>query len=415
MAVLAISCGLLPCLFVSFVEVPLSLSNAVQAEEEMFVLDEAGFAALLGALVKQGFKPVGPVVRDGAVVYDTLSSVKDLPVGVADEQEGGQYRLTEGRADAWFGYVMGPTNWKKYLFPARHRLWKAEKAGDKFQYSEPEAEAPAYALIGVRPCELAAIHLQDKVFGYNEEPDPATGHFTDPVYAERRGKAFIVAANCGRAGKTCFCVSMGGDPGVKKGAGFDLAFTEIWQDEKHLFVFAAGSERGVRLMGKLPHRPAQASEIAAADAAVEKARGEMGREMVGDVENLLKRNLHHPQWDDVAERCLSCANCTLVCPTCFCSTVEETTDLKGDNAERWRAWDSCFSLDFSYIHGGAIRREPKARYRQWMTHKLSSWHDQFGSSGCVGCGRCITWCPVGIDITAEAKAIAENDGATASE
>lgn len=394
----------------------MSATHAVQAEEERFVLDEAGFAALLSALVKQGFQPVGPRVRDGAVVYDAIASVKDFPVGVADEQEGGHYRLTEGKADAWFGYVLGPTNWKKYLFPSRHRLWKAERQGEKFAYAEGEDQTPAYALIGVRPCELAAIALQDKVFGYGREANPEAGQFSDPIYAERRSKAFIVAANCGKAGKTCFCVSMGGDPGVGKEANFDLAFTEIWgADDTHLFVFAAGSERGVRLMSKLPYRPAQAGEIEAAEAAVEKARGEMGREMIPDVADLLKRNLHHPQWDSIAERCLSCASCTMVCPTCFCSTVEETTDLKGDHAERWRSWDSCFSLDFSYIHGGAVRREPKARYRQWMTHKLSSWHDQFGSSGCVGCGRCIAWCPVGIDITAEAKAIAETDGATAAD
>ena len=123
------------------------------------------------------------------------------------------------------------------------------------------------------------------------------------------------------------------------------------------------------------------------------------------IKELLYRNLEHPRWEDVARRCLSCTNCTLVCPTCFCTTVEDATDLSGGHAERRRRWDSCFSMDFSYIHGGYIRPSVKARYRQWMTHKLATWIDQFGTSGCVGCGRCITWCPVGIDITAEVKAI----------
>ncbi len=124
------------------------------------------------------------------------------------------------------------------------------------------------------------------------------------------------------------------------------------------------------------------------------------------IKDLLYQNFEHPRWDNVAQRCLTCANCTMVCPTCFCTTVEDVSDVTGDHAERWRRWDSCFTQSFSYIHGGSVRTSAKARYRQWMTHKLASWIDQFGTSGCVGCGRCITWCPVGIDITEEVRAIA---------
>jgi Fe-S oxidoreductase len=99
----------------------------------------------------------------------------------------------------------------------------------------------------------------------------------------------------------------------------------------------------------------------------------------------------------------------MVCPTCFCATVEDATDLTGSATERRRVWDSCFSQEFSYIHGGSVRTSAGARYRQWITHKLATWHEQFGVSGCVGCGRCITWCPVGIDITAEARAVRQGD------
>jgi ferredoxin len=149
--------------------------------------------------------------------------------------------------------------------------------------------------------------------------------------------------------------------------------------------------------------------IDAAAAVVERAAASLGRAMQSDdVRDLLMRNLEHRRWDQVADRCLSCGNCTMVCPTCFCTTVEETSGLTGAESARSRRWDSCFTMDFSYIHGGSVRSSTRSRYRQWMTHKLATWHDQFDMSGCVGCGRCITWCPVGIDITEEVRAIRDD-------
>ena len=134
----------------------------------------------------------------------------------------------------------------------------------------------------------------------------------------------------------------------------------------------------------------------------------MGRALdTGNIQGLLYENAEHPRWEQVAQRCLTCGNCTMVCPTCFCTTVEDTTNLAGDQAARTRRWDSCFSLDFSYIHGGPVRSSTRARYRHWITHKFAAWIDQFGSSGCVGCGRCITWCPVGIDVTEEIRSLRE--------
>ncbi len=378
------------------------------------VIDEAGLASLLSVLIKVGYAPIGPKLRDGAIVYDEIASLADLPVGWSDEQEGGHYRLVSGTKGSFFEYLTGPSSLKKYLFPPKQKLWAADRKGESFKIEELPKDVPAYAFIGVRSCELNAIKIQDKVFGYGREDKCDKGIFSDPGYVARRSKALIVAVNCSRAGKTCFCSSMGGDPHVKEGQGFDLALTELFQGDKHEFVLEIGTEKGGLIAEVLKSREAHSADLSAVEAQAKKARSQMGRKMVSGVKELLQRNLRHERWDQVAERCLSCANCTMVCPTCFCTTVEETTDLTGDHAERWRLWDSCFSVDFSYIHGGAIRREGKARYRQWMTHKLSNWHDQFGSSGCVGCGRCITWCPVGIDITEEAKAINATDGALSS-
>ncbi len=196
--------------------------------------------------------------------------------------------------------------------------------------------------------------------------------------------------------------------GPKAESGFDLALTEILDEQQHYFVVEVGSELGIEILNAVPYREANQDDIERAENVLANTAAQMGRSMdTTDIKNLLYRNLDHPRWENVASRCLSCTNCTMVCPTCFCTTVEDMTDLAGTRAERWRRWDSCFTMDFSYIVGGSVRSSTKARYRQWMTHKLASWIDQFGTSGCVGCGRCITWCPVGIDITEEVRAIRE--------
>ncbi len=217
-----------------------------------------------------------------------------------------------------------------------------------------------------------------------------------------------MAVNCAVAGGTCFCVSM--NTGPKASAGFDLALTEIIEAGEHQFIVEAGSDAGREVLAELPQRAAAQPEIDTAEAVVTQTAASMGRQMRSDdLHELLMGNLNHPRWDQVAERCLTCANCTMVCPTCFCTSVEDASALDGSEAERRRRWDSCFTMDFTYIHGGSVRASPRSRYRQWMTHKLATWIDQFGTSGCVGCGRCITWCPVGIDITEEVHAIRESE------
>jgi formate hydrogenlyase subunit 6/NADH:ubiquinone oxidoreductase subunit I len=247
---------------------------------------------------------------------------------------------------------------------------------------------------------LHAIAVQDKVF--------MNGKYVDPVYKSRRENIFIVAVNCGQAGGACFCVSM--NTGPQATSGFDLALTEVLQNDRHYFVVEVGSEQGAAILRDVPHQTASEAEKAVVEKIVANTTAQMGRSLntIG-IKDLLYRNAEHPRWDEVATRCLSCANCTMVCPTCFCTTVEDVTDLTGEHAERWRKWGSCFTMDFSYIHGGSVRPSVKARYRQWLTHKLASWIDQFGVSGCVGCGRCITWCPAGIDITEEVRAIRDSE------
>jgi formate hydrogenlyase subunit 6/NADH:ubiquinone oxidoreductase subunit I len=368
----------------------------VKAGDQLLLARE-DFQALLDALSERGYRVVGPTPRDGAIVYDEIRSVADLPAGWTDEQEAGTYRLKRRDDAALFGYVVGPHSWKKFLFLPELLLWKAERTPDGFSTADPLPDQTSLAFLGVRSCELHAIAIQDKVF----MP-------VDPVYRARRERVFVVAVNCGLAGRTCFCVSM--KTGPRATAGFDLALTELIDGARHEFLVEVGSERGADVLAGVPNRLATPPERAEGERVSERATSQMGRAMeTADIKGLLYRNYDNPRWDDVARRCLTCANCTMVCPTCFCSTVEDVTDLTGEHAERWRKWDSCFTMDFSFIHGGSVRPSVKSRYRQWMTHKLATWIDQFGTSGCVGCGRCITWCPVGIDITEEVRAIRESE------
>ena len=342
---------------------------------------------------------LGPTIRDGAIIYDEIAELAQLPVGWTDRQDAGKYRLERRPDDALFGFVVGPHSWKQFLHPPVETMWTARRTEAGLSIETPPVPSRKNAFIGVRACEIRAIAIQDKVF--------LQGPYPDVGYAARRRDAFIVALNCAEAGGTCFCASMGSGPQAED--GFDLALTELLDETRHDFLVEIGSDEGAVLLGRLFYRAASEADLAAAAAVTERTRSQMGRSLDTDgIKDLLQANPNHPCWDDVAERCLACGNCTMVCPTCFCTTVEDHSDLAGSSAERIRKWDSCFTLDFSYLHGGSVRKSGGARYRQWITHKLASWIDQFGTSGCVGCGRCITWCPVGIDITEEAAAIRAN-------
>jgi ferredoxin len=350
---------------------------------------------LFTSLHDAGFTIVGPTVRDDAIVLDELAAATDLPFGWGVQLEPGGYRIRRRSDGAAFGHSAGPQSWKRFLHPPREKLWSASLADGGFDAEADDPAPPRLAFFGVRPCDLRAIAIQDQVLGSGRG---------NSRYAARRDAVLIIAVNCTEPGETCFCASMGTGPGA--GPGYDLALTELVTGERHEFLVDVGTEAGGSVLAGVPHAPASSHTAGTARAAVAGAAERMGRSMpAAGLHELMAGSHDAARWDDVASRCLTCGNCTLACPTCFCTSVEDVTDLSGDHAERWQHWASCFDLDFSYLHGGPVRASAPSRYRQWLTHKLGTWHDQFGSSGCVGCGRCIVWCPVGIDITEEVAAL----------
>ncbi|NKS42412.1 4Fe-4S ferredoxin [Prescottella equi] len=361
--------------------------RSVMNPMETVVVDRHGLDDLIRVLRDDGRRVVGPTVRESAVVLGDLESGADLPDGWGVRTAPGEYRLERRGDGAVFSHSAGPMSWKTFVHPAKQVLW-SERGGT---FSAPEPADRRFAFVGVRGCDLAAIRTLGTVLG----ADP--GSVTARVLAD----LVIVAVNCIEPGGVCFCASMGTGPDV--GGGYDLGLTERIDEAGHRFVVDVGTEAGADLLARIPHATADAADTAGARAAVDEARGRMGRAMPDvDLRALLRAARDEPVWDDVADRCLTCGNCTMVCPTCFCTTAEDVSELGGEGTERRQRWASCFELDYSHLHGGNVRTSGAARYRQWMTHKLGTWFDQFGSSGCVGCGRCIDWCPVGIDITAEA-------------
>jgi ferredoxin len=359
------------------------------------VMPKLALAQLLGALRKLGYQTVGPRIEDGAIAYGPIQGLADLPRGYTSEQDGGRYRLVYIGHGRYFDVTPGAQSWKQFLYPPRSELFSINRSNGSWNIVEEAQPLTSYAFVGVRPCELNAILIQDRVFLRDE--------WSDPIYRSRRQSAFILAVNCLHPCGTCFCASMGTGPNAE--TGYDLNLTEL----DDVYLVSVGSEAGKMAMLGISVHPASAFLLQTAAKGFDDARKHMGRSLPekDKVPDLLLGNLEHPQWENVAKRCLSCSNCTQVCPTCFCWDATDQPSLTGDSSVRVRTWDSCFNPDYSYIAGGNSRPNTRSRYRQWLTHKMGSWKHQFDVLGCVGCGRCITWCPAGIDLTEEIAALRE--------
>jgi len=374
--------------------------ESIGAQNPVF-LPKTELSRLVEFLRQDGYQVLGPVLEDGVVMLRPIESADELARGVRDEQTGGFYRTTDGDPSLYFAeYTVGPESPKRYLFPPEQRLFGLHVEGDQFVVDEGSPQPPKLAFLGLRSCELAGIAVQDRVFGALAKDGEFFRCELEAYYKQAREAAFIVAVHCTQPGGTCFCASMGTGPEPR--AGFDLSLLE----EREGFIAQAGSERGKKMLSRLVVREPSSAEVELAELRLKLACEQMGKRLETEgIPQILDKSIEHPRWDDVAKRCLGCGNCTLVCPTCFCHSFVDESDPQSKTMYRKRTWDVCYTLHFSYLTDGPVRNSIRGRYRHWLRHKLGTWHEQFGCSGCVGCGRCITWCPVGIDITEEMAAI----------
>ena len=367
--------------------------------DQRMLFPKVALTAMVDTLMDDGYTVVAPTLHRDVIKLKPITGSHEIARGLRDLQDGGQYRLEAGDETLFFEYVAGPDSAKQYFFPSSLELFSVDMRNGEFSLQQTRTSVPKLAILGLRPCDLAAIRVQDRVFAEVEQSG-ATHCEAERYYQRVRAESILIAINCTHPGGTCFCDSMGTGP--KAVDGFDVAMTELCSG----FVVEAGSETGMLLLDKLPLRDPTSAELELADLKMELARERMGRTLdTRNIVGLLDKNTEHPRWDQVAGRCLSCGNCTMVCPTCFCSTLTDSSDLSSERATRTRRWESCFTHQFSCTTTGPHRSTVRARYRHWMRHKLGTWWKQFGTSGCVGCGRCITWCPVGIDLTKEAAAV----------
>ena len=380
--------------------------------DDIRILTPTDLGTLISHLRERGFRVVGPTRLGDAIVTGEIRSLADLPHGIGDAQGPASYHLTERDDGAFFGFAAPAQSTKPVFFPAQEVVWRGRRdhaQGGHFTVERDTTDASPVALLGVRSCDLRAVQIHDQVLSGR--------HYQEAHYTARRDGTLVIAVACSDPADTCFCASMATGPrpaAINPQTGqpsYDILLTEVIDGSDHHLVAEIGTDAGRDIADAIEAAAGtaadQARAIQVSVAAAARQTRAIDRNSVHDA---LRASAESSHWEDVAHRCLACTNCTMVCPTCFCTTVSDVSDLAGEAAERHRVWDSCFSSTFSYIHGGPTRESTKARYRQWITHKLSSWEDQFGMLGCVGCGRCITWCPAGIDITEEAAALGRMSG-----
>ena len=371
-------------------------------------IKKQGLRVLFDSL-RDSYTVIGPKISDGVIVLSEIG-FDDIPAGYKDRQGGGSYRLRDEKETDVFTFSNGPDSLKRFLHPPVNELFSFKKSRMGISVDPaPKADKPM-AFVGVRACDIWALKLYDRIF--------LEGPVRDPSYSAFRKDSLVIGVNCMSPGDNCFCSSMGTGPEITPEVTkvtpeatnvADIVLSELEDG----FILEAVSPRGCEVLDGLAGRDVTEKDREEKRSRVERSKKMMKKSVpYGELPSLIYRNLEHPRWAHTEKRDLECGNCTQVCPTCFCNSSYDIVKLAGFSPKspelrgvRVRKWDSCFSRNFARVHGGNFRPSRRARYRQWMGHKLVYTREQFGLPGCVGCGRCITWCPVGIDITEDVEAL----------
>ncbi len=352
------------------------MTGAPGSRTSDLIVSKDNFFAWLDSLRDQ-FTLIGPVTDDGQTEFRRIDSVRQLDMA---------YQST----------MLSPG--KVYLYKPREELFRFSLDGD-LEIREPRADDERRVIIGLHSCDTKAVLYLDKTF---------LGAFHDPRYEARRNNTVIIELNCETAGKNCFCSSMGTGPYLHAETGYDMQLTDFGSE----YLVELKTDRARSMFTVDDVRPAGRDEFVTKQEKEQRVSATFTKRIdTKGLDVLLRKNSQHRVWRITAEEaCLSCSNCVMVCPTCFCYDITDEVSMDRKSARRLRQWDACQDAHFAEVHGGNFRGRRTARLRQFVTHKLAQ-TNQYGVYATVGCGRCITWCPTGIDLTEIAKEVQRSESA----
>lgn len=337
---------------------------------------------------KYGLDVIGLRYNGGSFSYGKLSSINDAPLYVEDLQGRASYRLIRANAAGSFRHTyLSP---KYFLNPP---LQEVAHVGADFGASAPKERPKPFAIFGIKPCDLHAIRVIDGIL-LNK----------DLYYTMIRGSLrAVVVEECTRPSGNCFCGSLGTGPQARN--GYDLAYA--WLEDG--VVVKAGSALGEELIEELGLEGADAGDVEKYEEYIIRAQQQTkALPELPKLVNALEKSMGNIElWSKLSRRCVGCSNCNMVCPTCFCTEFFDEIGPNG-SATRFRKWYGCLSYSYGLVARGHFRPELYMRYRHFVLHKFLFYWKQVGLIGCTGCGRCITWCPLGVDIRETLREVFEN-------